>query len=58
MCVHPFPDVTNPGNEVGCLGGALHGAGAARNIVEHKITHWNLSAEEAVLSFAGSCSGT
>jgi hypothetical protein len=57
-CVHPFPDATNPGNEVDCLGGTLHGTDAARNMVEHRITHWNLSAKEAVLSSAGSCSGT
>ncbi len=53
MCVHQFPDDGRPGQEVVCLDGALHGTGGARRMVEHRITHWNLSAEDAVLSFAG-----
>lgn len=53
MCVYDYPDEEIVGEELICRGGVLHGKGGAREMVEHRITHWNISAEQAVLSFAG-----
>lgn len=57
MCVYAYPDDRIVGEEVICLGGALHGRGGARGMVEHMMTHWRISAEQAVLSFAGCSNG-